>query len=825
MDYRKKTTTLITILGCIALALILVVGTLWTGNSARKDTVSAVRFVSLLYLDELAGRREQVVAENMQEKINVIETALELMDENDLSDEEHLQSYQAKMKRLFVLEKFAFVDKDGIIYTSLGRQTDIDQYQFDYMDLSGPEISIKNLESEDKKVIIAVPVNKKMQDKDLVVCFMEIDMEDMLSGVSMNTQKHGATFCNMYTSKGIALTNTVLGGLAVEDNLVEALKKAEFDPGYSYESFVRDFNEGNSGEICFTYDGIQETLCYVPVKGTDWFLTYLIRESVISDNISAISNGIITRSMVQTILSAVVLIGMFTYILRQARKNAKLMLEKETADAENRVKQEEMQRQLSLQKELLAQKQQQQEQNRMITALASDYWSVYYLDLDKDEGVCYQAHEDLENGLKAGDRFQYLSSVSAYAKQNIKEEYIDEFLRFIQPENVKERLKEQRVIAYRYMVKRKGRDTWEEVRFAGVRYPEDRKDQLVHAVGACFVDVDRETRKNMAQQQALKEALQEAESANKAKTAFLSNMSHEIRTPMNAIIGLDNIALNDTSISAQTREYLEKIGTSAHHLLSIINDILDMSRIESGRLTIKNEEFSFSKALEQVNTIISGQCRDKGLAYECRTRGQIDEYYIGDDMKLRQVMINILGNAVKFTPEGGTITFEIDDVARFDNKATLRFIITDTGIGMSKEYLPKLFDAFSQEDSSSTSKYGSTGLGMPITKSIVELMNGAIEVESEKGKGTTFTVTITLGQADHQSARENNIELRPHEMSVLVIDDDRIACEHAEVILGQVGISCEMVTSGKEAVDMVRMRHARREDYNLILVDWKMPDM
>ena len=203
MDYRKKTTTLITILGCIALALILVVGTLWTGNSARKDTVSAVRFVSLLYLDELAGRREQVVAENMQEKINVIETALELMDENDLSDEEHLQSYQAKMKRLFVLEKFAFVDKDGIIYTSLGRQTDIDQYQFDYMDLSGPEISIKNLESEDKKVIIAVPVNKKMQDKDLVVCFMEIDMEDMLSGVSMNTQKHGATFCNMYTSKGI----------------------------------------------------------------------------------------------------------------------------------------------------------------------------------------------------------------------------------------------------------------------------------------------------------------------------------------------------------------------------------------------------------------------------------------------------------------------------------------------------------------------------------------------------------------------------------------------------------------------------------------------
>ena len=226
-----------------------------------------------------------------------------------------------------------------------------------------------------------------------------------------------------------------------------------------------------------------------------------------------------------------------------------------------------------------------------------------------------------------------------------------------------------------------------------------------------------------------------------------------------------------------------------------------------------------------MNTIISGQCRDKGLTYECRTRGQIDEYYIGDDMKLRQVMINILGNAVKFTPEGGTVTFEIEDIARLDRKATLRFTISDTGIGMSKEYLPHLFDAFSQEDSSSTNRYGSTGLGMPITKSIVELMNGAIEVESEKGKGTTFIVTITLTQADHRPEERNDFELRPHEMSVLVIDDDRIACEHAQVILGQIGVSCEMAFTGRDAVEMVRMRHARREDYNLILVDWKMPEM
>ncbi|MBQ9063972.1 MAG: response regulator [Blautia sp.] len=825
MEPRKNRITPIAVTGSIILVFILVAGSIWTGRSARTATESAVRSVSLLYLDELAGRREQVVADNMQEKINIIETALELMTEDDLSDTEHFQDYQAKMKKLFVLEKFAFVDTEGLIYTSTGTQTDIDQYQFDYMTLVEPEISIKNLESEDKKVIIAVPVQMKFQDRDLVVCFMEIDMDEMLSGVSMDAQEGDATFCNIYTNRGIALSNTILGGLAVEDNLLEALKKADYDPGFSYDSFVQDFAAGNSGEVCFTYNGIKETLSYVPVKGTDWFLTYLIRENVISENIRTISDGIIRRSMLQTALSVLILIGMFAFILRQAQKNARLALEKETADAENRVKNEEMERQLALQNEVLAQKQQQEEQNRMITALASDYFSVYYLDLDTDEGVCYQAHEELENGFKVGERFPYLASVEAYAGEYVKEDYLEEFLKFIRPDNIRKLLKEQRVIAYRYMVRRHGREAWEEVRFAGVRHPEDRNDHLVHAVGACFVDVDQETRKSLEQQQALQDALKEAESANKAKTAFLSNMSHEICTPMNAIIGLDNIALNDDTISDQTREYLEKIGISANHLLGIINDILDMSRIESGRLTIKNEEFSFSKALEQVNTMISGQCREKGIHYECRMTGQIDEYYIGDDMKLRQVLLNILGNAVKFTPEGGAVSFTIEDISRMDKKASLRFTISDNGIGMSEEYLPKLFDAFSQEDSSSTSKYGSTGLGMPITKRIVELMNGTISVESKKGEGTTFVVNLTLFQADHLAEYENDIDIRQHEMNVLVIDDDEIDCEHARVILSQVGISCETVTSGCEAVEMVKMRHARRADYHLILVDWKMPEM
>ena len=378
-------------------------------------------------------------------------------------------------------------------------------------------------------------------------------------------------------------------------------------------------------------------------------------------------------------------------------------------------------------------------------------------------------------------------------------------------------------VEYRLLTKNRGY-RW----YRAVGKPTRRPDGTPITYIGVFIDIteQKDMMRELAQQrESLSIALEEANQANKAKTAFLSNMSHEIRTPMNAIIGLDRIVLSDPGISETTRQHVEKIGSSAQHLLSIINDILDMSRIESGRMTVKNEEFSFAKALAQVNTIISEQCRDKGIEYECRVNGAVDDYYIGDDMKLRQVMINILGNAVKFTPSGGTVKFVVETIAQFNGKTTLRFTFSDTGIGMSQDYLPKLFDAFSQEDSSSTNRFGSTGLGMAITKSFIELMNGTISVQSEKDKGTTFTVTVTLIDCDHKnSVKEENV-LHPHEMSVLVIDDDPIACEHAQLVLGQVGVNCEKALSGAEGLQMARVRYARREPYNLILVDWRMPDM
>ena len=826
MATKKNQTMLIAILGSLVVAIILIAGTIWMGRSAQKDTEQSVRTVSLLYLDELAGRREQVVENNLQEKSRDMQVAIDLMTEEDLSDIAHLQAFQTRMKALYALEKFAFVDGNGLIYTALGTQTNIDEYAFDYKNLSGPEISILNPRNVKKKVIIALPVDIPFQNQTLVASFMEIDMEEMLRGVSMQSNSNDVTFCNIYTSEGVALSNTVLGGLAAEDNLLEAMQHADYEKGYSNDAFLNDFEHGKKGVVSFTYNGIKETLSFVPVAGTDWQLTYLIRESVISEKISSVSRATIYRSILQSALTAVALLIMFSFIITQNRRNARLLLEKETAEAESRVKHQELEQRLALQEQLLKQEKHREQQEKLITALASDYWSVYYLELDRDEGVCYQSHSDLDNtGFAVGDHFPYLESVTAYANQYITEPYREEFLRFVQPDAIREGLKEDRVISYRYVVSRHGKESYEMVRFAGVRHPEDREDHLVHNVGACFTDVDAETRRNLEQNQALSDALATAEQANKAKTAFLSSMSHEIRTPMNAIIGLDNIALNDPEISEKTRGYLEKIGDSAEHLLNLINDILDMSRIESGRMTLKNEEFSFSKLLEVINIMFSGQCREKGLDYQCHILGEVDTYYIGDNMKLRQALINILGNAVKFTPAGGSVDLTVERKARYEGQSTLSFTVKDTGIGMIPEFIPHIFETFSQEDASNTNKYGSSGLGMAITKNIVEMMNGNIQVESVKGEGSTFIVTVTLGDSHREGADDESEEIRPQEMSVLIIDDDPIACEHAKLVLEKAGIASEVASCGADAIDMVRLRHARRDPYNLILVDWQMPEM
>lgn len=818
MVWKKGNGVKETAIGNIIMAIALIVGVIFLGYSA-------VQNISSMFMEELAGRREQFVESKLEDYINSLEFAVELLTTENLSSEKNFQSYQYRLKHVYGLERFAFVDSNGLIYTSNGIRNDIDLYDFDYKNLSKPEISLKKAEDENKTLIVAIPINNKYYNKKkLVVSFMEITIARLLEGVSLQLDTNSAASCNIYTKDGKSLKSMVLGGLTNDENLFTAMEHATFEDGYTIDKIRADFAAHKQGSTSFTYNGMQETVYYMPVKSTDWMLTYLVRNNVSTEQMSSISEGILERNLIIAVIVLLAIIILFIFFLIQTQRTAKLKMEREVADAENRIKQKKLEDELKLQQKLIDQERKRNEQSYMITAMASDYQSVFYVDLEEDISICYRKNDSVPTPFKKGDKFKFSESFTQYAHKYVAPEYQKKFLEFIDPANIVRRLQKNALIALRYMVIRDGKESYEMLRMAGVR--DDENSETLRIIGVGFSDIDEEMHESLARNQTLIDALKVAEEANKAKTVFLSNMSHEIRTPMNAIIGLDSLALHEENISPKMRDYLEKIGSSAEHLLSLINEILDMSRIESGRMTIRNEEFSFSKLLEQVNTIFNGQCEEKGLKYSCNVGRQLDSYYIGDGIKIRQVLINILGNAVKFTPKGGSINFSIEKTAKFDKNSTLTFKISDTGIGMSKEYLPKLFEPFSQENSGTTNKYGSSGLGLAITKGIVDMMNGKIEVDSEKGKGTTFTITLTLLNSGHSDVVESNdVEIRPSEMSVLVVDDDDVALQHAKVVLEKSGIAVETAPSGREAVEMVKLRHARCNPYSLVVLDWKMNEM
>ena len=324
------------------------------------------------------------------------------------------------------------------------------------------------------------------------------------------------------------------------------------------------------------------------------------------------------------------------------------------------------------------------------------------------------------------------------------------------------------------------------------------------------------------QQKILQDALLVAQKANDAKRDFLSRMSHEIRTPMNAIIGMSAVAFNYLDDKKRTADCLRKITFSSKHLLMLLNDVLDMSKIENGKLNIRQELFDLKNLVTSLADINYGIATAKGLAFEIVISGFKDELLLGDSMRVNQILLNLLSNAIKFTPKGGSVRLEIRMLRSASDKIWLRFIVKDSGIGMKKEFLEHLYEPFEQADNGIARKYGGTGLGMAITKNLVAIMDGTIEVESQEGAGTTFMVDLPFGvsKVDKKTAAEME------EMRVLVVDDDNDTCEHAVVLLKGMGVNVDWALNGFEAIEKVRS--ACEDDgrcYDVCFIDWCMPEL
>lgn len=349
---------------------------------------------------------------------------------------------------------------------------------------------------------------------------------------------------------------------------------------------------------------------------------------------------------------------------------------------------------------------------------------------------------------------------------------------------------------------------------------------------ALVLSDDTEARlKQLEQQKTLVEALQASEQASVAKSIFLSRMSHDIRTPLNAIIGFTEMTLEDTTLAVSAKDYLHKIEDSSRYLLSLINDVLDMSRIESGKYSLQVQPFALQALLTKVNTIIASQCELKGLHYGYTVEPGVKKHYAGDSLKLQQVLVNILGNSVKFTPAGGQVSLLVREKAAYDNFVILNFVIRDTGIGMSKEFLPHLFESFCREDNTD-SKSSGTGLGLSICKNIVALMHGKIEVQSEKNKGSEFSVEVQLdltAELDTMSAvslAAAGVKKRQYEfggLRILLAEDQPLNQEIAKHLLEKVGFKVDVADNGKLACD--KFAAAPEDYYSAVILDIRMPVM
>ena len=323
--------------------------------------------------------------------------------------------------------------------------------------------------------------------------------------------------------------------------------------------------------------------------------------------------------------------------------------------------------------------------------------------------------------------------------------------------------------------------------------------------------------------QAAEAAQKEAEHANRAKSEFLSNMSHDIRTPMNAIVGMTAIATANIDNTEQVKNCLKKIALSSKHLLGLINDVLDMSKIESGKMTLNMDQVSLREVVEGIVSICQPQVRAKRQHFDVFIHDISTENVICDSVRLNQVLLNLLSNAIKFTPDGGEIHVALyeEDSPKGDDYVRIHIQVRDTGIGMSEEFKKHIFDSFAREDSQRVHRTEGTGLGMSITKYIVvDAMGGSIDMDSRQGQGTTFTVTLDLEKA---LVMEEDMILPNWNM--LVVDDDRQLCESTVAALSSIGITAEWTLDGESAVNMVVKRHRRGDEYQIILLDWKLPDM
>ncbi|MGN0981989.1 MAG: response regulator [Candidatus Limivicinus sp.] len=456
-------------------------------------------------------------------------------------------------------------------------------------------------------------------------------------------------------------------------------------------------------------------------------------------------------------------------------------------------------------------------QREIIEGLGSEYYSVLLVDPETDTVTTYRA-EDAE-GRAVEEYFRihdncWSKGLRSYAEELISDASRGEFLDKLSLEHIQKDGKDYS-LTYEKLV-----DDGVMYLQARVSFVHEKDGGLVAVVGTR--NVDDLIKKERQQEMALQEAFDAAEAANRAKTEFLSNMSHDIRTPMNGIIGMTAIAAAHIDDRERVQYSLQKITKASKHLLSLINEVLDMSKIESGKVDLIEEEFNLSDLVDNLITMTNAQIEEHHHELSVNISGVTHEAVVGDSLRIQKVFTNLMGNAVKFTPDGGKIRLSISEKPSSQAKVgCFEFVFEDNGIGMSDEFLEQVFEPFARAADCRVNRIQGTGLGMPISRNIVRMMGGDIKVESQLGVGSRFTVTMYLKLQDVEEVRYDKLV----DLDVLVADDDELSLESCCDMLNELGMKAEGVATGAEALERVVLHHEQKQGYFACIIDWKMPDM
>ena len=592
----------------------------------------------------------------------------------------------------------------------------------------------------------------------------------------------GATSSYVIHADGRVVIDNAAGEKETVYNFLAMLRDYSDLSQEQYQALAQDFREGHSGNRMVRLGGTRYYLLYEQTSIEDWIMVGLVPADIVNAGMNDLqAKTILLVSVVVTLAAAIVI-----YVILR-KSNASL-----------RRKDREI-----LYRDELFEK---------LSLNVDDVFLMLDTNTNRADYVSPNAERLL--GLTAESIKEDIRIMERLNPENTTAHKADYLYRLV--------AREQREWDYAYLHQKTGERRWFHIVAMGTEVAGRQKYILV------LSDRTEDKRRN----QALQEAVSAAESANRAKSTFLSNMSHDIRTPMNAIVGFSVLAINNMDSKERVRDYLEKILSSSNHLLSLINDILDMSRIESGKIQLEETEVNLFQILKDIKAMLSGQVQTKQLKLYVEAEDVWNEDVYCDKTRLNQVLLNLLSNAVKFTPAGGNITLRLRQLPGTENgRGSFEFRIIDNGIGMSPEFAQRIFEPFERERNSTVSRIQGTGLGMAIAKNIVDLMGGTIEVHSQPNKGTAFVVHLPLTIQEEKPHRQQDNQGTPETPEkpdftgkrILLAEDNALNQEIALTILSQYGFTVDPVQNGAEAVD--RLRTAPAGTYDLVIMDVQMPIM